>query len=184
MVPYFALCLFAGIRPDWQDGEIRKLGTGHINLNTGAIHIEPQVSKVNEKRTVKIQPNLALWLERYPPNRYPIIPSTAFREMRLEIRKQFNLGHDVLRHTYVSMLVGAFRSVGDAALQAGNSEAIIRRYYLDLQSEEEADEFWRICPKGSQLPEGLHKKSGRYITPRDHGNGNGQPAVENDDPSA
>ena len=103
----------------------------------------------------------------------------------IDVRKiQFNLGHDVLRHTYVSMLVGAFRSVGDAALQAGNSEAIIRRYYLDLQSEEEADEFWRICPKGSQLPEGLHKKSGRYITPQDHGNDDGHPAIGNEVPSA
>lgn len=59
------------------------------------------------------------------------------------------------------MTVGAFRSVGDAALQAGNSEAVIRKHYLDLKSVEEADRFWRIVPKEETLPE-LEKKDGRY----------------------
>ncbi len=152
MVPYFALCLFAGIRPDWEDGEIGKIQPGHINLKTGVIHLEPEVSKVNEKRIIKIQPNLALWLERYPADNFPIIPPTSFREMRINIRRRFNLGYDILRHTFISMLVGAFRSVGDAALQAGSSESIIRRFYLDLKSEEAADDFWRISPAGTSLP--------------------------------
>ena len=60
------------------------------------------------------------------------------------------------------MTVGAFRSVGDAALQAGNSEAVIRKHYLDLKSIEEADAFWRIVPEGVELPE-LEKKDGRYV---------------------
>ena len=67
-----------------------------------------------------------------------------------------------MRHTYISMTVGAFRSVGDAALQAGNSEAIIRKHYLDLKSVEEADEFWRIVPAGSKLSKEMVKKDGRY----------------------
>jgi hypothetical protein len=68
-----------------------------------------------------------------------------------------------MRHTYISMTVGAFRSVGDAALQAGNSEAIIRKHYLDLKSVEEADKFWQIVPRGAKLPE-MEKKDDRYIT--------------------
>lgn len=82
--------------------------------------------------------------------------------MLRELRKKFNIGHDVLRHTYISMTVGAFRSVGDAALQAGNSESVIRKHYLDLKSVEEADEFWGIVPSGSELPE-MEKKEGRYV---------------------
>jgi len=34
-----------------------------------------------------------------------------------------------------------FRSIGEAALQAGNSESIIRRHYLDLKSTEEPNIF-------------------------------------------
>ncbi len=74
MVPYFALALFAGIRPDWKHGEMSKLKPKHIRMDTGVILIEPEVSKVKEKRAIKIQPNLSLWLEKYPPALYPIIP--------------------------------------------------------------------------------------------------------------
>ena len=36
LVPYFALCLFAGIRPSVRDGEISKLKACDINLDTAA----------------------------------------------------------------------------------------------------------------------------------------------------
>lgn len=165
MVPYFALALFAGVRPDWQDGEIKKLRPEHIDFDNGVIRIEPEVSKVNEKRVIKLQPNLRLWLEKYPLDEYPIITPKRFPQMRQAIRDKFKLGHDVLRHTYISMLVGAFRSVGDASLQAGNSEAVIRRHYLDLKTTLEADKFWRICPNGTSLPEKMEKEDGRYVIP-------------------
>ena len=151
MVPYFALTLFAGIRPDWKDGEISRLKPEHIRLDTGVILIEPEVSKVNEKRTIQIQPNLRRWLERYPLSEYPILPK-RFQYMRKATRQKFKLQHDVLRHTYISMLVGAYRPLGDASLQAGNSEYVIRKHYLNLKSEEEAKQFWEIVPKGESLP--------------------------------
>ena len=43
------------------------------------------------------------------------------------------------------MFVAKFRSLGEAALQAGNSESIIRRHYLDLKSTEEAEHFSESC---------------------------------------
>lgn len=165
MVPYFALALFAGIRPDWQDGELKKLRPEHIDFDNEVIRIEPEVSKVNEKRVIKLQPNLRLWLEKYPLERYPVITPKRFPQMRQEVRDHFGMGHNVLRHTFISMLVGAFRSVGDASLQAGNSEAIIRRHYLDLKTTKDADEFWRICPSGMSLPEKMDKDDGRYVIP-------------------
>ena len=151
MVPYFALTLFAGIRPDWQHGEISRLRPKDIRLDTDVILIEPEVSKVNEKRSIKIQPNLRKWLENYPIDGYRIIPK-RFRYLKEGVRARFKLPHDVMRHTYISMLVGAFRSVGDAALQAGNSESVIRKHYLNLKSEEESKQFWNIVPKGEKVP--------------------------------
>ena len=146
LVPFIALCLFAGIRPDLYEGEISKLNPKSVRLDTGVIHIEPEVSKVRMKRNITIQPNLAAWLRTYPLDRYPIMP-VGFRRLRLKFRKHFKLSHDILRHTFISMHVGKFRSIGDAALQAGNSEAIIRKHYLDLKSIEEADQFWSIMPQ-------------------------------------
>jgi hypothetical protein len=37
--------------------------------------------------------------------------------------------------------------IGEAAIQAGNSEGIIRRHYLDLKSAQEAEDYWSIFPK-------------------------------------
>jgi len=162
MVPYYALTLFAGIRPDWKDGEIKKLQEKDFRFDTDVILIEPEASKVNEKRTVKIQPNLKKWLEKYPMDEFPIIPPRRFRDLWVDVRKERKLTHDVMRHTFISMTVGAFRSVGDASLQAGNSEAVIRKHYLDLKSVEEADTFWAIVPKGKKLPD-MEKKDGRYV---------------------
>jgi hypothetical protein len=60
LVPFIALCLFAGIRPDPYVGEIAKLDSKDVRLDTGVILVEPEVSKVRMKRAVTIQPNLAI----------------------------------------------------------------------------------------------------------------------------
>jgi len=149
LVPFFAICLFAGIRPCVRTGEILKLRPEHVRLDTGVIHIEPEVSKVRMKRNVAIQPNLAAWLQAYPLDRYPItIP--ALQKHRGKVAKQFGLSHDVMRHTFISFFVAKFRSMGEAALQAGNSEGIIRKHYLDLKTPSEADEFFGIRPHARQ----------------------------------
>ena len=48
------------------------------------------------------------------------------------------------------MFVAKYRSMGEAALQAGNSESIIRKHYLDLKTPAEADEFFNIRPRTAQ----------------------------------
>ena len=142
-VPFFAMCLFAGIRPCLRTGEIVRLKPGHVRLPDGLIRIDGEVSKVREPRVITIQPNLGAWLRAYPLERFPIIPSNL-QHLREKAVEKFNLTHDVMRHTFVSMFVAKFRSLGEAALQAGNSEAIIRKHYLDLKSAAEADQFFGI----------------------------------------
>jgi|CZKI01.1.fsa_nt_gi integrase len=145
-VPYFALCLFAGIRPEVPDGEISKLRPEAVDLNVNTIFVPAEVSKIRESRRVAIQPNLAAWLRAYPLERFPIVVAD-FQKRRAKFAKRFHLTHDVLRHTFISMFVAKFRSMGEAALQAGNSESIIRKYYLDLKTSSEAEEFFNIMPK-------------------------------------
>jgi integrase len=145
-VPYFALCLFAGIRPGVPNGEITKFKPEAVDLDTGIIHISADVSKVREPRKIVIQPNLAAWLRAYPLKKFPIIPGN-FKKRRQKFAKQLGLTHDVLRHTFISMFVAKFRSIGEAAIQAGNSESIIRKHYLDLKSPEEGAAFFDILPK-------------------------------------
>jgi integrase len=146
MVPFFALILFAGVRPCLFSGEILKLKAEDVRLDLGVIRIEPEVSKIRMQRQITIQPNLAAWLRAYPLERFPIVPINA-KNMRRAMVEKFALTHDVLRHTFISMHVAKFRSIGEAALQAGNSEAIIRNHYLNLKTPAEAEEFFSIMPK-------------------------------------
>jgi integrase len=145
-VPYFALCLFAGIRPGVPHGEITKLKADAVNLEGGVINVSAEVSKVREPRRVTIQPNLAAWLRAYPLDKFPIVVGN-FQKRRKKFAKEFGLTHDVLRHTFISMFVAKFRSIGEASIQAGNSESIIRKHYLDLKTTTEADAFFGILPK-------------------------------------
>jgi hypothetical protein len=50
------------------------------------------------------------------------------------------------RYSFISYHVAAHRSLGDAALQAGNSESIIKCHYLNLHPREEGGQFFRIVP--------------------------------------
>lgn len=150
LVPYFALCLFAGLRPSVDDGEIRKLGDSAdveklIDSKLGVIRITPEISKVGAVRQVKIRENLAAWLARYPLTDFPIIVRNM-QDKVTAVRKHFGLTADVLRHTFISNHVAKWQSLGAAALEAGNSEAMIRRHYLNMVSEADADAFWKILP--------------------------------------
>jgi hypothetical protein len=153
LVPYFALCLFAGLRPSVPDGEACKLGLQtdpgrFVDQELNVIRIAPEVAKTNSVRNVRIQPNLAEWLVRYPIGKFPIVPKNAKRWITA-VRMKFDLTDDVLRHTFISMHVAKFKSLGAAALEAGNSEAMVRKHYLDMVGEAEAEKFWSIGPGGS-----------------------------------
>jgi len=115
-------------------------------LEAGVIHISAEVSKVREPRNITIQPNLAAWLRAYPLKKFPIVMGN-FQKRRAKFSEEFSLTHDVLRHTFISMFVAKFRSIGEAAIQAGNSEAIIRKHYLDLKTEKEGEAFFGIVPR-------------------------------------
>lgn len=145
-IPFFSLCLFAGIRPCLRTGEIVRLQPEHVRLPENIIRIDGEVSKVREPRRIAIQPNLAAWLHAYPLEKFPIVPPNL-QHIREKVAEKFNLSHDVMRHTFISMFVAKFRSIGEASLQAGNSEAIIRKHYLDLKSPDEAEAFFGILPK-------------------------------------
>ncbi|MDP3069834.1 MAG: hypothetical protein Q8N18_06065 [Opitutaceae bacterium] len=150
LVPYFALATFAGIRPSVDSGELRKLHeladkSRVIDEQIGVIRITPELAKTNSLRQITIQPNLAAWLRRYSIGEFPIMVENMPDHVA-RVRRRFHLSNDVLRHTFVSMHVAKWRSLGDTALQAGNSEGIIKKHYLNLVTDSEADLFWRISP--------------------------------------
>lgn len=138
---YFALTLFAGVRPR---GEIEKLSRNEelISLANGSIQITAAIAKTARPRPITIQPNLSEWLSRYPAHILPAGSETGIKS----IRKHFGLTPDILRHTFVSMHLKAFGSFADTAIESGNSEKIIRDHYLNVTTQTEASAFWKIAP--------------------------------------
>lgn len=146
LVPFYALCLFAGIRPDWDNGEISKIRPEHFDLPNRQLKLPGEITKTHKPRITVLQPNLVKWLRAYPLDQLPIT-FKGLETIHVRARRHHKLGHDVLRHTYCSMLVGKFRSVADTALQAGNSESVMWSNYLNLVPEAKAKKFWQIVPK-------------------------------------
>jgi len=141
LVRAYALLYFAGLRPD----ELKRMVGREdelINLKTRTITIPANVSKTRHERHVHISDNLAGWLEAFPS---PIVLRN-FENLSKRVRRHFGLTHDEARHSFISFHVAANRSIGDAALQAGNSENIVKRHYLNTHTREEGEEFFRIVP--------------------------------------
>ncbi|HEX2749328.1 MAG TPA: hypothetical protein VHM91_15070 [Verrucomicrobiales bacterium] len=160
--PYFALCLFAGIRPG-RAGEITKLanhpslltpcreasGRPLIDMERRVITITRDIAKTRSKRVIPMQPCLHAWLTRYG---FEIL-GTGSDDGIKAVRAAANLGHDVLRHSFISYHIGAFQNIEATALQAGNSVKMIRDHYLNHPSEGESRQFWNIIPVPKEQPE-------------------------------
>jgi hypothetical protein len=141
LVRPYALLYFAGIRPSELNrisGREREL----INLKTHTITIPAKVSKTKHDRQVTISQNLAAWLTAFTGDAIP----TNYEALNKKVRKHFKLTHDEQRHSFISYHVALHRSIGDAALQAGNSESIVKLHYLNTHSQEEGREFFGIIP--------------------------------------
>lgn len=141
MVRPYAFLYLAGIRPD----ELKRMAGRErelVNLKTRTITIPANVSKTRHERQVAISDNLAAWLAAFPGDLIP----TNFEALNKKVRKHFELTHDEARHSFISYHVALHRSIGDAALQAGNSESIVKRHYLNTHTQDEGSEFFRTVP--------------------------------------
>ena len=146
LVKYFALAYFAGIRPSTQQGELAKLAQREeelINLTTGRIMLSADMSKTKDSRPITISENLKAWLLAYEGK--PIMPPNFKNDYR-HVRKKFNLQSDETRHSFISYHIALHRSTGDTAIQAGNSEHMIKKHYLNHQPREAGEAFFTIIP--------------------------------------
>ena len=163
LVRPYAYLYFAGLRPDELDRiaglrpdelekkegltpeELKRLASREaelVNMKTRTITIPANVSKTRHERQVAISDNLAAWLKQFPGDMIP----RNFDALNKKVRKHFGLSHDEARHSFISYHVALHRSIGDAALQAGNSESIVKRHYLNTHTQDEGGEFFRTVP--------------------------------------
>jgi len=146
MVKYFALAYFGGMRPSTDQGEIVKLAVRAdelINLTTGVINLPADVTKTKDRRQIHVSDNLMAWMMAYDD--LPICPANLKNDYR-HIREKFGLQNDETRHSFISYHVALHRSMGETALQAGNSESMIKKHYLRMHTADEGSAFFSIVP--------------------------------------
>lgn len=146
LAKWFALAYFTGIRPSTDEGELVKLSLREdelINMTTGRVMLPANMTKTKDSRQVSISENLKLWLKAYEGK--PIAPVNLKNDYA-HVRKKFNLQSDETRHSFISYHVALNRSIGDTALESGNTESIIKKHYLNHHAQEEGAQFFSIIP--------------------------------------
>lgn len=138
LVPYCALCLFAGIRPE----ECRRLTWS--DMTDGYIRIEAAKSKTRKRRLVEITAPLDKWLEL----KGALPPPKNFRKQWKRIRDLSGLKwtQDCLRHSFVSYSYSVHGAAKTAAI-AGHSEAVLFAHYREVVTRKAADEFFKLTPE-------------------------------------
>ena len=99
-----ALLLFAGIRPDAQNGEIGRLDWSSVS---DQIYIAAEISKTSSDRYIPISARLGRLLRGHPKSG-PVCPPN-WRRAWQRIRRDAGISemHDVLRHTFASNYLAA-----------------------------------------------------------------------------
>ena len=133
---FWALKFFAGIR----DAEASRMSWEMVDLKAGEIHLPATVTKTGERRTVKIEPNLKLWLEATKTRKGPVAGAAKarrywFRKVMkaLEVEDehgetvQFDFPSNAARHSFGTYHLYAFRNAGETALQLGRKRGPRRR---------------------------------------------------------
>ena len=144
LVPYAALGLFAGVRPT----ELTRLRFEEaMRWNFGDIEIRGNQAKTGFRRLTKMPENLAAWLAPYRESVGLIAPANAYKKLSAFAKaKGFQWTPDVMRHSFISYAVASVQQIGQVALWAGNSEAIIKRHYLERVTQNEGKAFFAITP--------------------------------------
>ena len=143
MSPYWAIGLFAGLRPS----EIRKLDWSDVDLDDALITV--RASKTGRKRFVKIQPNLIQWLEPDRRDEGKVVAPVNFRRSYPADRAAAGLSDwpvNAMRHSFGSYHVAQFNDIPALAVQMGNSPEIIERHYRKAVRPKEAHRYWALTP--------------------------------------
>ena len=150
MEPYFAIGLFAGLRPN----ELECLDWEQIDLDKKRITVRPEVAKKRRQRYVDISDNLLEWLLPHRKQRGRIYFSRHWFDKargvhrnNKDIEPVVPWSGDVLRHSYGSYHLAMHEDGARTSLQMGHTtQGILFEHYRNLVTREDAEAFWSIVP--------------------------------------
>ena len=145
LVPYVAIGAFAGLRR----AELERLDWKEIDLQSNLIEVTATKAKSARRRFVKIQPNLARWLQPFAQPSGNVTPS-AYRELLDSAREAAGIQQwpqNALRHSFASYHLAKFNDAAALALELGHSNSnLVFQHYRQLVKPKHAEGYWKIAP--------------------------------------
>ena len=149
LVPWFAIALFAGLRPEL---ELGRLQWEDINFEEKWIRVGFG-NKTDTKRFVDLEDNLALWLKPFSGKEGKIVV-TNHRKRKDDISKPIlTWKRDITRHTYGSNREAHMRAQGNDAKQKildnmGHTMlTTFEQHYRNARTAKQAKDFWGMTPQ-------------------------------------
>jgi integrase len=141
MIPYFALGLFCGIRPQ----EIFRLTWPEVDLERGFVEVTAAKSKTRQRRLVTISDNCKAWL-RLGGDIPPVNWQKRFDRVAAKA-KITPWPQDGMRHSFCSYHLAMHQSPDKTAHEMGHrSTQMLYQHYRELVRPDQAKEFWGILP--------------------------------------
>lgn len=162
MVPYFAIGIFAGLRPT---SELENLVWEDVNFEEKWIRVDFG-NKTDTKRFVSIEDNLLKWLESWKKAKGSIIPSNLIKRRRAIVRGRYQSAEntlekdweeiaswsqrDIMRHSYGSYLDGKYRDRNLVKESMGHVDfTTFEQHYRNARTIKQTEAFWAIIPPKS-----------------------------------
>jgi integrase len=148
-VPHIAIGAFAGLRR----AELERLEWQEVDLHSGLIEVTASKAKSARRRLVRIQPNLAKWLQprtqlsgNVTPQGYRALLETAREDAGIEEWPQ-----NALRHSFASYHLAKFNDAAALALELGHTNSnLVFQHYRQLVKPKDAKRYWEIAPSSRQ----------------------------------
>jgi integrase len=145
MIPYFAIAIFAGLRPT----EVQQLEWSSIDFEDKLIRVTPQMAKKRRQRLVDMSDNLIAWLQPYRQTEGSVHYSRQqFEQIRRLSRVRWVA--DIMRHTFASYQLAKCENTAKTCLQMGHRDPdVLFNHYRGLVKRQDAETFWQILPQKS-----------------------------------
>ncbi len=145
VVPYVAIGAFAGLRRS----ELERLDWNEVDLESNLIEVTAKNAKSARRRLVRIQPNLAKWLQPYRRSSGKVTPAD-YRELLDSARKAARIEEwpqNALRHGFASYHLARFNDAAALALELGHTSAhLVFQHYRQLVKPKHAERYWNLEP--------------------------------------
>ena len=139
MAAYFALGLYAGLRP----AETQRIRWPDIDLDNATLMVRASSAKTRRTRVVHLQPIAVAWLRAARSQPLPVAPNWNKRFDLVREWSGVTWHNDILRHSYCTHIIPLI-GLREAAMEAGNSEQVLLKHYRRPVPRPVAEDYFRL----------------------------------------